>query len=117
MYTETDKDGVCVSCCYQLGADASNGMSLNYHSCGTTTLIMEVWVYVHKWYLRFGSTIWRLVCVFVYLGRNEKKNARRESWSVSQNWTSVAKGMTESVCEGKLFLVRFASLWTAASIT
>lgn len=69
----------CVLCWSQCSTNAANRLSLNYHSHRTTTLALEVCICVHN---MVPQQTWQHVLridLFVYLGRNEKKNARREN--------------------------------------
>lgn len=58
--------------------NAGNRLSL-YHSHRTTTLALEVCVCVHNTALQQTWDHFLRIDLFVYLGRNEKKNARREN--------------------------------------
>lgn len=63
-----------------LNTDVSNREKLSYHCYGPSTFIIELCVYVHNVHLsRFGIIFQRFICLFICIGRNAKKNARREN--------------------------------------
>lgn len=61
-----------------VGTDASDREKLNYHCYGPSTFVTELCIYVHD--VRLSRTSFqRFICMFICVGRNEKKNARREN--------------------------------------